>query len=99
MLVVVWRYRVAADKRKAFEAAYGPEGPWTELFSESPDYADTELLCGADGAYLTIDRWTSASALDNFLTLHRAEYARVEEATADLADEEVHMGRFEVSAS
>jgi hypothetical protein len=93
--VVIWRYRVAAVKREAFELIYGPNGPWTELFSESPDYADTELLRGENGVYLTIDRWTSADAYDNFLTLHRAEYARIDEDCAQLTEEETLVGRFE----
>jgi len=95
MFVVVWRYRVAAVKRDAFEAIYGPDGPWTELFSESPDYADTELLRGEGGVYLAIDRWTSAAAYDAFLTLHRAEYTRIDEECAVVAEEETLIGRFE----
>jgi hypothetical protein len=96
MMVVVWKYRVAAGKASAFGRAYGPDGPWVQLFSESPDYEGTELLRGTDGAWLTIDRWMSADAYDSFITLHRTEYARIDEACAELTEEEALVGRFEV---
>jgi hypothetical protein len=95
MLTVVWRYRVAVQHRAVFEAAYGPEGPWAELFSESPDFDGTELLSSDDGVYLTIDRWTSGDAYDNFVTLHRSDYARIDEECGELIESEELVGRFE----
>ncbi|MDP3739182.1 MAG: hypothetical protein Q8R02_17460 [Hyphomonadaceae bacterium] len=94
MLTVIWKYRVAAQSKAAFEAAYGPEGPWVELFSESPDYDGTELLRSEDGVYLTIDRWISADAYDNFVTLHRADYADIDEECEPLTESEELVGRF-----
>ncbi len=32
MFVVVWQFEIAEEKIAAFEAAYGPEGPWAQLF-------------------------------------------------------------------
>ena len=95
MMVVVWRYRVAAGKAAAFEAAYGPEGPWEELFAESPDYEGTELLRGEGGVWMTLDRWMTPDAYDSFITLHRAEYSRIDEECAGLTEEEALVGRFE----
>lgn len=97
MMVVVWRYRVAAGKAAAFSAAHGPDGPWVQLFSESPDYEGTELLRGEAGVWLTVDRWTSADAYNSFITLHRTDYARIDEACAELTEEEALLGRFEVA--
>ena len=44
MFVVVWQFEIAEDKVAGFEAAYGPEGAWAQLFRTSPDYLGTELL-------------------------------------------------------
>jgi len=61
MFVVVWQFEIAEEKIAAFEAAYGPEGVWAQLFRTSPNYLGTELLRDAyiPGSYLTIDRWAS----------------------------------------
>jgi hypothetical protein len=95
MMVVVWRYRVAPGKGAAFEAAYGPEGPWAQLFSESPDYEGTDLLRGEAGVWMTLDRWMTPDAYDSFITLHRAEYSRIDEECAGLTEEQVLVGRFD----
>ena len=98
MFSVVWRFRVTNENREAFETAYGPEGPWAQLFGESPDYDGTDLLRGEDGVYLTIDRWTDARAYDAFITLHRADYARIDAECEELTEEETLIGRFEALA-
>ena len=61
MFVVVWQFEIAEDKIAAFEAAYGPQGAWAQLFRSSAEYRGTELLRDAyvPGNYLTIDRWAS----------------------------------------
>ena len=95
MMIVVWRYRVALERAVTFEAAYGPDGPWSELFSESPDYEGTDLLRGEGGVWMTLDRWMTADAYDSFITLHRSEYSRIDEECAGLTEEEALVGRFE----
>ena len=76
MFVVVWQFEIAEEKIAAFEAAYGPEGPWAQLFRSSPEYQGTELLRDAyvPGNYLTIDRWASEQAFRAFRRDHDAEY-------------------------
>src|SRR5208283_5978661 len=32
MFVVVWQFEITEDKVAGFEAAYGPEGAWAQLF-------------------------------------------------------------------
>ena len=61
MFIVIWQFEVAEENIAAFEAAYGPDGAWAELFRTSSEYHGTELLRDAyiPGAYLTIDRWSS----------------------------------------
>ncbi len=41
MFVVVWQFEIAEEKVAAFEAAYGPDGAWAELFRASADYLGT----------------------------------------------------------
>ena len=76
MFVVVWQFEIAEDKVAGFEAAYGPEGAWAQLFRTSPEYHGTELLRDAyvPGNYLTIDRWTSEEAFRAFRKEHDSEY-------------------------
>jgi len=72
MFVVVWQFEIAQEKLSAFEATYGPDGPWAKLFRTSPDYHGTELMRDAyvPGNYLTIDRWTSEQAFRAFRKDH-----------------------------
>jgi len=44
MFVVVWKFEIAEEKVAGFEAAYGPEGAWAQLFRTSPNYLGTCLL-------------------------------------------------------
>ena len=75
MFVVIWQFEIAEEKVVAFEAAYGPEGAWAQLFRTSPEYQGTELLRDnyVPGAYLTIDRWASEEAFRAFRKDHDAE--------------------------
>jgi hypothetical protein len=40
MFVRVWQYRVPPARREQFRGAYGPAGPWAELFARSDGYLD-----------------------------------------------------------
>ena len=44
---------------------------------------------------MTLDRWMTADAYDSFITLHRPEYARIDDECAGLTEEEALVGRFE----
>jgi hypothetical protein len=44
MFVIVWTYEVPADRRAGFEAAYGPNGSWAQLFARAPGFGGVELL-------------------------------------------------------
>lgn len=88
MYLIVWRYRVPPAEVARFEAAYGPSGDWSRLFDTGDGYLGSELVRGEAGEYLTIDRWESAAAAAAFMTAHGDEYRRLDEAMADLTDEE-----------
>jgi heme-degrading monooxygenase HmoA len=98
MFVVVWQFEIAEEKVAAFEAAYGSEGTWAKLFSNSPDYKGTELLRDAyvPGAYLTIDRWASEEAFRAFRKNHDADYETLDRACDDLTSRETRIGAYTV---
>ncbi len=98
MFVVVWQFEIAEDEMDGFEAAYGPEGAWAQLFRTSPNYLGTELLRDAyiPGNYLTIDRWTSEEAFRAFRKDHDSEYEVLDRTCDALTSRETRVGAFKV---
>jgi heme-degrading monooxygenase HmoA len=98
MFVVVWQFEIAEEKIAAFEAAYGPEGSWAQLFRTSPKYLGTELLRDAyvPGAYLTIDRWSSEDDFRAFRKEHDQEYETIDRSCDDLTARETRIGAYTV---
>jgi heme-degrading monooxygenase HmoA len=96
MFVVVWQFEIAEEKITAFEATYGPEGAWAQLFRTSPDYLGTELLRDAyvPGAYLTIDRWAGEESFRAFRRDHDADYERLDRASDELTGRETRIGAY-----
>ncbi len=98
MFVVVWKFEIAEDKVAGFEAAYGPEGAWAQLFRTSPNYLGTELLRGTyePGSYLTIDRWSSEEAFRTFRKEHDSEYEALDRRCDALTGRETRVGAYTV---
>ncbi len=98
MFVVVWQFDIAEEKIAGFETAYGPEGPWAQLFRVSPHYKGTELLRDAyvPGNYLTIDRWASEEAFRAFRKDHDAAYEQLDRDCDTLTAHENRIGAFTV---
>jgi heme-degrading monooxygenase HmoA len=98
MFVVVWRFEIAEEKVGEFEAAYGPEGNWAQLFRRSAEYLGTELLrdAYATGAYLTIDRWVSEEAFRSFRKDHDAAYEELDRTCDALTEKETRVGAYTV---
>ena len=96
MFVVVWQFEIAEEKISAFDAAYGPEGSWAQLFRTSSAYQGTELLRDAyvPGSYLTIDRWASEEAFRAFRKDHDAEYEALDRACDALTGRETRVGAY-----
>jgi heme-degrading monooxygenase HmoA len=96
MFVVVWQFEIAEEKVAAFEAAYGPEGAWAQLFRVSPEYLGTELLRDAyvPFCYLTIDRWASEDAFRAFRKDHDKEYEALDRASDSLTSRETRIGAY-----
>jgi quinol monooxygenase YgiN len=95
--VYAWRYEVAPERRHAFERLYGPDGAWVQLFSRSADWLSTELLADLDrpGVYVTIDRWRSRSAYDEFRASVGAEWAEIDQQGEQLTLNEEEVARLE----
>jgi heme-degrading monooxygenase HmoA len=98
MFVVVWQFEIAEDKIAGFEAAYGAEGSWAQLFGKSANYLGTELLRDAyePGRYLTIDRWASEQDFRAFRKEHDQEYESLDRACDDLTAKETRVGAYTV---
>ncbi len=98
MFVVVWQFEIAEDKIAAFEAAYGADGSWAQLFRGSPNYLGTELLRDAyvPGSYLTIDRWKSEEDFRSFRKSHDKEYEALDRACDALTARETRVGAYTV---
>ncbi|MGE5183782.1 MAG: antibiotic biosynthesis monooxygenase family protein [Acidobacteriota bacterium] len=80
MHVIIWELVVREGSAAAFEEAYGPSGAWAKLFAHSEEYLGTELLRDDDDPrrYVTIDRWTTASAFLKLREEHAREYATLD---------------------
>jgi len=98
MFVVVWRFEIAEEKVGEFEAAYGPEGNWAQLFRRSAEHLGNELLrdAYAPGAYLTIDRWVSEEAFRAFRKDHDAAYEELDRTCDALTEKETRVGAYTV---
>jgi heme-degrading monooxygenase HmoA len=96
MFVVIWQFEIAEEKTAAFEAAYGGDGAWAQLFRTSPHYIGTELLRDAyvPGSYLTIDRWASEDAFRAFRKDHDSGYESLDRSSDALTTRETRIGAF-----
>ena len=98
MFIVIWQFEVAEGNIAAFEAAYGPDGAWAQLFRSSDKYLGTELLRDAyvPGFFLTIDRWSSEEAFRAFRRDHDVEYEKLDRACDALTSRETRVGAYRV---
>ena len=98
MFVVIWKFEVAEEKIAAFEKAYGSQGSWAQLFSQSPRHHGTELLKDAyiAGTYLTVDRWESEQDFREFRASHDADYEKLDRECDELTANESRIGAFVV---
>lgn len=96
MFIVVWQFEIAEENTAAFEAAYGSNGAWAQLFRSSRDYQGTELLRDAyvPGTYLTIDRWASEDAFRAFRKQHDADYESLDRSCDALTTRETRIGAY-----
>jgi heme-degrading monooxygenase HmoA len=94
MFVIVWQFEVTEENQARFEAAYGPQGSWAQLFRSSSDYHGTELLRDAyvPLTYLTIDHWASEDAFRAFRKDQDAAYEQLDRECDALTAKETRIG-------
>ncbi len=94
--LITWRLKVKPGREKEFEEAYGPVGDWARLFGYHEGYLGTELMRDSKetGVYLTIDRWRSADAFNNFKELYLSEYEQLDRILAELTESETLQGYY-----
>ena len=73
-----WEFEVSPVHRDDFVAAYGPDGPWVQLFRQGIGYLGTELIEVAPTRWVTVDRWTSRASYETFRAAFAAEYAAID---------------------
>ena len=96
MFLIIWAFEARPGREAEFERAYSADGDWSRLFSRSPAYHGTELLRHSAGrGYLTIDRWASPVAFEEFQSRWRQEYDALDRYCAALTAREALVGRFE----
>lgn len=92
----IWEFHVKPETRSEFERIYGPDGDWAQLFRRSPDYRGTILLCDRDHhKYVTLDRWNSREALQQFKRQYQVDYAALDKKCENLTEKETFIGDFE----
>jgi heme-degrading monooxygenase HmoA len=96
VIAILWTYRVEPSWAVLFEAIYGPEGDWAQLFRQADGYRGTELLRESEGRYVTIDRWDSASDFQQFKASFADAYVLLDTRCEALTEAEEFIGEFEV---
>jgi heme-degrading monooxygenase HmoA len=98
VLLVLWEYRVKPGHTEEFEALYRPDGPWTELFHQSPAFLSTTLWHDRrdPNRYIVADRWTSDRPYEEFLLERAAEYRALSERGSRNWEREIELGRFDL---
>ena len=97
MHVSLWQFTVLPDKRSEFIAAYGPDGLWAQLFRQVDGYHGTELLCSDDqNRFVTIDRWASVRAFQDFQARFSQEYKKLDMQLEELTLGETKIGSFNI---
>jgi heme-degrading monooxygenase HmoA len=94
MYVIIWEYRVRRGKQAEFEATYSPNGAWAKLFKKDAGYLGTTFIRDTNDPqrYLTIDRWISKEAYENFLHQREKEYKALDANCEDLTEQESPLG-------
>lgn len=96
MYVIVWEYRVKADKRSEFEAAYSSDGAWAELFKRSAGFIAVKLLRDETDPqhYLTMDRWRTKAGHEEFISRWREDYKALDALCENMTESEALIGKW-----
>lgn len=97
MIELFYRYRVHPAQARAFEHAYGAEGPWSRLFAKYRGFRRTRLFRHKKetGVYICVDVWKSKADWDAFRAEAADDYARLDRELRMLYLEEHLIGYYE----
>ena len=97
MFVALWEFEVKPGSEIEFRSAYGPAGPWLQLFRHDSSYLETRLLYDPFRGpfYVTLDFWTSRHAYQAFQALHQSEYRQIDAICRTLTLTERKLGEFD----
>jgi heme-degrading monooxygenase HmoA len=97
--LIIWEFQIKPGLAAEFELIYGSNGAWATLFRKSPEYLGTELVrdLARPGRYLTLDRWTSREALQQFKEENANDYAALDQQCERLTEAETFVGEFELT--
>ena len=97
MIEVLYRYRVHPAQARAFEHAYGPAGPWAQLYRRHPGFRRARLFRDKNdpGVYISVDVWESKADWDGFRGANAQAYARLDRELHLLYLEELLLGYYE----
>ena len=96
MIAILWKFQAKGGREHEFEQIYGADGAWAQLFRSSKEFRGTELLASSEqsGDYVTIDRWASFEAFQQFLKQHGEEYRALDVKCAAVREQESRIGVF-----
>ena len=87
-----------AEQLAEFEKIYGEDGAWVELFQKQNGYIGTELLHDPQNRdrYITIDRWSSSTDYEVFLSQSKKDYEELDAQYEGLTEQEILFGKWKV---
>jgi heme-degrading monooxygenase HmoA len=96
MFLILWEFEVKPGEESAFEKAYGPHGPWVQLFQRDPHFRQTQLLKDPSRPciYFTLDFWDSEKDYIHFKHSNQVEYHSLDRLTERLTLRERNLGCF-----
>jgi heme-degrading monooxygenase HmoA len=97
MYLILWKFQVKAERITEFEQMYHSEGRWAKLFRKGIGYLGTELFRDFDDHqhYITVDRWTSVTDYELFLSKWKEEYEELDAQCTGLTKRETLLGKWE----
>jgi heme-degrading monooxygenase HmoA len=96
MHVLLWEFLVKLPHEDDFVRTYRADGDWAALFRRAPGYLGSELCRDVEkpGRYVTVDRWESARAFEDFRARWAAQYEALDAKCAGWTERETPLGRF-----
>lgn len=94
MFVIIWSYEVKPERAIEFEQRYASDGDWAALFARDRGYLGSELYHdhASPYHYLTLDRWESQTAFEEFMRAYRTEYETLDRECEGLTVQEERIG-------